>query len=101
MDCLNLCLKKKPVPRYLQCTKRQPAIIVSIFVKCACTELTIAELKNLNFPGELAFKCLQSFPFHQEESVQMVDELKKYLQFQSTLETLKSKSSWYISTILI
>ncbi|KAJ5794068.1 hypothetical protein N7457_000667 [Penicillium paradoxum] len=40
--------------------------------------------------GELALKCLRAMPFKKEPAVSFVKEFRKYLQFQSTIEILKS-----------
>lgn len=39
--------------------------------------------------GELAYRCLQSIPIRVPEAVSFIDEYRKFLPFQSTLDNLK------------
>ncbi|KAH7154748.1 hypothetical protein DER46DRAFT_578566 [Fusarium sp. MPI-SDFR-AT-0072] len=52
----------------------------------------------LHFPGQLAEDCLQSMPFYPELADPFLDELGKYIQWQSTLETLKNPPDTYMSS---
>ncbi|KAJ5104465.1 hypothetical protein NUU61_001812 [Penicillium alfredii] len=49
----------------------------------------------VTFPGQLALRCLRSMPFESKLAVSFVKEYRKYLQFHSTLETLKNPPSGY------
>ncbi|EGO55876.1 hypothetical protein NEUTE1DRAFT_67901 [Neurospora tetrasperma FGSC 2508] len=48
-----------------------------------------------NIPGQTAYDCLMSMPFDSERAVKFLDEYLKYLQFQSTLDSLKHPPSGY------
>ncbi|KAH7629525.1 hypothetical protein B0T09DRAFT_287981 [Sordaria sp. MPI-SDFR-AT-0083] len=50
-----------------------------------------------NIPGQTAYGCLMSMPFDSERAVQFLDEYLKYLQFQSTLDSLKHPTPGYIT----
>jgi hypothetical protein len=52
----------------------------------------------LQFPGQLAEDCLQSMPFYPELADPFLAELGKYVQWQSTLETLKNPPDTYMSS---
>jgi len=39
--------------------------------------------------GELVYRCLQSIPIRVPEAVSFIDEYRKFLPFQSTLDNLK------------
>lgn len=39
--------------------------------------------------GDLAHRCLQTVPIEVDSVVSLVDQYRKYLEFQSTLEILK------------
>ncbi|KAH7231327.1 uncharacterized protein BKA55DRAFT_598597 [Fusarium redolens] len=52
----------------------------------------------LQFPGQLAEDCLQSMPFYPELADPFLDELGKYVQWQSTLEVLKNPPDIYMSS---
>ena len=41
-------------------------------------------------PGDIAYNCLQSMPFRQELALNFLNEYWRYLQFHSTIDTLKS-----------
>ena len=45
---------------------------------------------DLTFPGRLAYDCLQSIPFNSHDGVVFVKELRKWLQFHTTIDALKS-----------
>lgn len=40
-------------------------------------------------PGQVAYDCLRSMPFHSELGVKFLDEYVKYLQFHATIDILK------------
>lgn len=48
--------------------------------------------------GQTAYDCLLSFPYDSSKGKKFITELKKYIQFQSTLEVLKSPPSSYLSS---
>ena len=48
--------------------------------------------------GQAAFDCLESFPFDATKARDFLAEIRKYFQFQSTLEVLKSPPDTYTST---
>ncbi|KAK3486810.1 OPT oligopeptide transporter protein-domain-containing protein [Neurospora hispaniola] len=48
-----------------------------------------------NIPGQTAYDCLMSMPVDFERAVKFLDEYLKYLQFQSTLDSLKHPPSGY------
>ncbi|WKT54095.1 hypothetical protein QSH57_004679 [Fusarium oxysporum f. sp. vasinfectum] len=52
----------------------------------------------LQFPGQLAEDCLQSMPFYPELADPFLDQLGKYVQWQSTLEALKNPPDTYLSS---
>ena len=43
-------------------------------------------------PGQTAYDCLRSMPFHADLALSFIDEYMGYIQFQSTIEILKSMS---------
>ncbi|KAI1172056.1 hypothetical protein F4777DRAFT_563341 [Nemania sp. FL0916] len=47
--------------------------------------------------GQTAQSCLLSLPFNAKRGAAFLTEIKKYIQFQSTLEVLKSPPSTYLS----
>ncbi|KAL3466993.1 hypothetical protein BJX64DRAFT_284141 [Aspergillus heterothallicus] len=47
---------------------------------------------NPVFPGQLAVECLHALPLDQDKALHMLTELNKYLQWQSTIEILKSNT---------
>ncbi|KAF4969642.1 hypothetical protein FSARC_3157 [Fusarium sarcochroum] len=49
-------------------------------------------------PAQLAEKCLKSIPFYPKLAATFIDELAKYMQWQSTLEALKNPPKSYLST---
>ncbi|KAK0708468.1 peptidase S41 family protein [Lasiosphaeris hirsuta] len=51
-------------------------------------------------PGQLAYDCLQSMPFRGELAIEFLDELAKYVEFQSTIEVLKTPPASYNSPSL-
>lgn len=58
---------------------------------CAQVSDWIAQAKTTKgIPGNLAYGCLTSMPFDAKDAVRFIDEYRKYLQFQSTIENLKS-----------
>ncbi|ESA42050.1 hypothetical protein GE21DRAFT_10631 [Neurospora crassa] len=48
-----------------------------------------------DIPGQTAYDCLMSMPFDSERAVKFLNEYLKYLQFQSTLDSLKHAPSGY------
>ncbi|EDP56955.1 conserved hypothetical protein [Aspergillus fumigatus A1163] len=63
---------------------------------CAQVSDWIAQAKTIKgIPGNLAYGCLTSMPFDAEDAVKFVDEYRKYLQFQSTIENLKTPPGQY------
>ncbi|KAH7203228.1 hypothetical protein BKA60DRAFT_656445 [Fusarium oxysporum] len=53
---------------------------------------------SVQFPVQLAEDCLQSMPFYPELADLFLEELGKYVQWQSTLETLKNPPDTYMSS---
>lgn len=47
--------------------------------------------------GGLAYDCLQSMPIDQNSALAFLEQYKIYLQFQSTIVTLKSRLPCYSS----
>ncbi|KAI0432430.1 hypothetical protein F5Y09DRAFT_353525 [Xylaria sp. FL1042] len=47
--------------------------------------------------GQTAMDCLQSFPFDATKASEFLTEIRKYIQFQSTLEVLKNPPDTYAS----
>ena len=45
----------------------------------------------VGFPGDTAHDCLQSMPFRTDLALQFLNQYWSYLQFHSTIDTLKSK----------
>jgi hypothetical protein len=45
---------------------------------------------NTIVPAQTAYECLQSMPFRSDLAVKFIDEYTKYVQWQSTLEILRS-----------
>ncbi|KAK8106358.1 hypothetical protein PG999_009717 [Apiospora kogelbergensis] len=68
----------------------------------ACTTLdqTIRSQKagsnGIIVPGQLAQNCLTALPFDANLAGQFLTELRKYIQFQSTLESLKAPPKGYL-----
>ena len=60
----------------------------------AVPKLTVAKGKQsfTGIPGQTAYDCLRSMPFHADLAVKFIDEYMGYLQFQSTIEIIKSTS---------
>ncbi|KAL5593294.1 hypothetical protein FOBRF1_012396 [Fusarium oxysporum] len=54
--------------------------------------------ESVQFPGQLAEDCLQSMPFYLDLADPFLEELGKYVQWQSTLETLKNPPDAYMSS---
>ncbi|KAJ4245240.1 hypothetical protein NW762_014110 [Fusarium torreyae] len=49
-------------------------------------------------PAQLAEDCLESMPFYPELAASFIDEITKYIQWQSTLEALKNPPDTYMSS---
>lgn len=47
--------------------------------------------------GQAAYNCLMSIPFNSSKAKKFITEVKKYVQFQSTLDVLKDPPSTYSS----
>lgn len=66
----------------------------------ACTTLNEAIQNNPQgraIPGQLAQDCLSDLPFEPDTARQFLAELRKYIQFQSTLEALQAPPKTYLS----
>ncbi|KAI1429011.1 hypothetical protein F5Y12DRAFT_587761 [Xylaria sp. FL1777] len=48
--------------------------------------------------GQTALNCLQSFPYNVTKADEFLTEIRKYIQFQSTLEVLQNPPDTYAST---
>lgn len=46
----------------------------------------------MRLDGEAVVNCLDEIPFNSNLSASLIDEVVKYVQFQSTLDELKSKT---------
>lgn len=57
--------------------------------------LIIHTAASLKLSGELAYKCARSFPFESKRAVAFVEEVRKYVNLQSTLEILESPPADY------
>ncbi|KAF4449008.1 Peptidase S41 [Fusarium austroafricanum] len=72
----------------------EPCSVVSNYIKKW-------EIKNstlpLYIPGQTAEECLKSIPFYPKTASKFIDELTKYIQWQSTLEALKNPPDTYTS----
>ncbi|KAK7928152.1 Interphotoreceptor retinol-binding [Apiospora marii] len=67
----------------------------------ACTTLNQAIQNNPQgnpIPGQLAQDCLSDLPFESDTARQFLAELRKYIQFQSTLEALVAPPKTYLSS---
>jgi hypothetical protein len=64
-----------------------------------CTQaLTIAEeQENGAVPAQLAMNCLLQLPFDATRAKGFIAELRKYMEWHSTIETLKNPPSTYSS----
>lgn len=60
---------------------------IALFMKLTLCCLGHGDFSNI--PGQTAYDCLMSMPFESERAVKFLDEYLKYLQFQSTLDSLK------------
>ncbi|KAK8079543.1 hypothetical protein PG997_007361 [Apiospora hydei] len=69
----------------------------------ACTTLSqviqshAVKGKDLLVEGQLVHDCLTALPFKSQLTGQFLTELRKYVQFQSTLEALKAPPKSYLS----
>ncbi|CAI7602777.1 unnamed protein product [Penicillium pancosmium] len=68
----------------------------------ACTDIHNRVLKNsdhdpdyVKVSGELALECLKSMPFESKRAVAFIEEIRKWMQFQSTIEILKKPPADY------
>ncbi|KAK7422685.1 hypothetical protein QQX98_001473 [Neonectria punicea] len=71
---------------------------------CALVTEKISEYQKLNsavpdiyVDGKLAEECLQSMPFYPKLADEFLEELGKYVEWQSTLEVLKNPPDTYAS----
>lgn len=55
---------------------------------------------SFSIPGATAQSCLKSMPFDKEIASQFLVELRKYLEFQSTLEALQAPPKTYLSSAI-
>ncbi|KPM35720.1 hypothetical protein AK830_g10836 [Neonectria ditissima] len=82
-----------------------PLVAASSFSEpCALVTEKISEYQEENpsspavyIDGQLAEECLQSIPFYAELADQFLEELGKYVEWQSTLEVLKNPPDTYAS----
>ncbi|KAJ6148563.1 hypothetical protein N7497_010545 [Penicillium chrysogenum] len=49
------------------------------------------------FPGALAYECLQSMPFDPKRGAAFVEDVKKYMQWQSNADVLSNPPTSYLS----
>jgi hypothetical protein len=77
-------------------------LAVSAVIADPCARIATAVSKTKSspvvVPAQLAKECLQSMPFYPQLAVSFIDELTKYIQWQSTLEALKSPPETYTSS---
>jgi hypothetical protein len=66
------------------------AILAQLFDQTPANETFVA-------PGETAQECLTSIPFYRDLAAQWLAELRKYVEWQSTLDILKQPPSTYPS----
>ncbi|KAJ5811283.1 hypothetical protein N7474_007584 [Penicillium riverlandense] len=63
-----------------------------------CQQITRMYQSNLTtYPGDVAQQCLVSIPFQPQRSVAFLEDLRKYLQWQSTIDVLKNPPTSYLS----
>ncbi|KAJ5611343.1 hypothetical protein N7510_008062 [Penicillium lagena] len=63
-----------------------------------CQQITRMYQSNLTtYPGDVAQQCLVSIPFQPQRSVAFIEDLRKYLQWQSTIDVLKNPPTSYLS----
>ncbi|KAF4999153.1 hypothetical protein FDECE_11582 [Fusarium decemcellulare] len=71
---------------------------------CALVNKYVEESRKKNsttstkVPAQLAEDCLESMPFYPKLAASFLDELSKYIQWQSTLEVLKNPPDTYTSS---
>ncbi|RJE21019.1 hypothetical protein PHISCL_06640 [Aspergillus sclerotialis] len=81
------------------------SVVASPSGKSACEQVTDITKKSMKdnassdfvVPGGLAYDCLQSMPFYPQRGAEFITELKKYMQWQSTLDVLKDPPPGYQS----
>jgi hypothetical protein len=49
------------------------------------------------YPGDLAHQCLDSIPFQPQRSVAFIEDIRKYLQWQTTIDVLKNPPTSYLT----
>lgn len=55
--------------------------------------LTIRPVINPSIPGELAYECLSSMPFDASRSAALIEDVKKYINWQTTVDVLRNPPS--------
>ncbi|KAK5574253.1 hypothetical protein LTR43_000536 [Exophiala xenobiotica] len=50
----------------------------------------------VEIPADLAYQCLKSVPNYQEPAIRLIDSLRTYLEFQSTIEYLQDPPSGFL-----
>ncbi|KAI0517821.1 hypothetical protein F5B22DRAFT_101443 [Xylaria bambusicola] len=64
---------------------------------CSTAMKLVQESSSGIIEGQAAFDCLESFPFDATKADNFLSEIRKYFQFQSTLEALKRPPDTYRS----
>ncbi|CAL5873058.1 uncharacterized protein PFLUO_LOCUS7327 [Penicillium psychrofluorescens] len=63
-----------------------------------CQQITRMSQSNLTtYPGDVAQQCLVSIPFQPQRSVAFIEDIRKYMQWQTTIDVLKSPPASYLS----
>ncbi|KAJ5805147.1 hypothetical protein N7474_011034 [Penicillium riverlandense] len=63
-----------------------------------CQQISHLSQSNITtFPGDVAYQCLLSIPFQAQRSIAFIEDLRKYMQWQSTIDTLKNPPTAYLS----
>ncbi|CAG7939861.1 unnamed protein product [Penicillium nalgiovense] len=67
-----------------------------------CAQISQQYMQNVKadiptFPGALAYECLQSMPFDPKRGAAFVEDVKKYMQWQSNVDVLNNPPTSYLS----
>ncbi|KPI42218.1 uncharacterized protein AB675_9695 [Cyphellophora attinorum] len=83
-----LALAAKQISAVPAPTRRQSASVCERIYSVASPYLQSGQ--SVNFPAEDAYACLKEIPFDADRGVNFVDQLRKSIAWQSTLDLLKS-----------
>ena len=67
----------------------QAECVLGCFYQIMPPDLTVAA--SASVPHDLAHQCLTSMPFESNRAVTFLNQVRKYLEFQSTVDVLKSR----------